>query len=110
MAKRVGKANPDKGRLILVSCDSHWDKRKLYEARTTLKENGYPNTFINEDLTPKQGELFFHSRQAKRKGLLKTTWTENGIVHVKLPDCDQAIILSSLERLHELVPQYSATS
>ena len=102
-ATRIGKVRADKGRPILVTCQSHWDKRRLYAARLLLRTKGYENTFINEDLTPKQGELFYHTRKAKLQKLIHTSWTENGTVY-------KAVMVSSTECLKELVPMYTAPS
>lgn len=105
-AKRIGKVVPDKTRPILVVLNTCWDKRKLYATRTMLKDNGYPNTYINEDLTTTQGELFFHARKAKVQGCVKSTWTENGVVFLKLNHAEQATVVSSINRLKELIPNY----
>ena len=90
-AKRVGKPRPNKSRTILVSCDNYWDKRKMYAARTTLRNNGYENTYINEDLPPRQGEIYYHARQAKKQELIKSTWTDHGVVYIKLCSEEQAV-------------------
>ena len=106
-AARIGKSKQDKSRLILVSCKSHWDKRNLYAARTSLKASGYQDTFINEDLSQKQGELFFHARKAKVQKLFYTTWTENGTVYVKVEPNTKASVISSIEELKRLAPTYT---
>ena len=109
-ATRVGKPKSDKGRPILVVCESHWDKRKLYDTRTTLKDHGYENVYINEDLTPKQSELFFHARKAKNQKLIHTTWTDNGAISIRTRQGVQAIKVSSIEALKSLVPDYNMPS
>jgi TolA-binding protein len=105
-ARRVGKPRPNKTRPILVSCDMYWDKRRLYAARTTLKDCGYENTYINEDLPPRQGELYFHARQAKNQKLATSTWTDHGVVFIKLRSEDQAVQVSSLDNLKHLIKDY----
>ena len=107
VAKRIGKVVANKTRAILVTCESHWDKRKLFAARTQLKECGYENTYLNEDLTPRQGEIFFHARNAKKQSLIKSSWTDNGTVWVKPLVGDQPFQVSSLEHLKTLLPNYT---
>jgi hypothetical protein len=106
-AKRIGKTKTNKIRPILVVCDTYWDKRKLYGARTTLKDKGYTNVYINEDLPPTQGEIFYHARQAKNQKLIKSTWSENGTIQIKPLDTEQALPVSSLDKLKELIPDYA---
>jgi hypothetical protein len=102
-ASRIGK-NAGK-RPIKICCTSYWDKRKIFAKRTSLKEAGYNNVFVNEDLSKGQAEVFFHSRKAKQQKLIQTTWTQNGSIYVKMATNDIQLI-PTLERLRQLVPLY----
>jgi hypothetical protein len=107
-ATRVGKVRAGKGRPILVTCQSHWDKRRLYASRLLLRTKGYENTYINEDLTPKQSELFYHTRKAKLQKLIHTSWTDNGTFYIKRIAGAKATMVSSVDDLKELLPTYTA--
>jgi hypothetical protein len=106
-AKRIGKTAENKVRSILVCCDTYWDKRKLYAARTTLQDKDYPDVYINEDLPSKQAEVFFHTRQARKQKLIKSAWTENGLVSIRITEGRPAQPINSIEKLKELVPEYT---
>jgi hypothetical protein len=102
-AARLGK---NEGyRPIKVSCTSYWDKRKLYSARLGLKDAGFNQTFINEDLSRAQVDLFYHARKAKTQGLTESAWTENGSVFIRVRG-STAQLIPSLERLKQIVPGY----
>jgi hypothetical protein len=106
-AKRIGKVADNKTRSILVCCNTYWDKRKLYAARTTLQDNNYADVYINEDLPSKQAELFFRARQARKQKLIKSAWTENGLITIRIAEGGQALTIGSIEKLTELVPEYT---
>ena len=48
--------------------------------------------FINEDLPKSQQTLLLHCRKARRLNKLVTSWTEDGVVHIKTADHDDLII------------------
>jgi hypothetical protein len=99
--KTIGRNNS-----ILIHFESVWDKRKLYAARLKLKDHGFENLFISEDLLKTQSEIFFHCRQARKMNLVQSTWSFNGSVYLKQAE-GGGLIVSSLERLHTLVPLYT---
>jgi hypothetical protein len=102
-ASRIGKSMGK--RPIKVAFTNHWDKRKLYLARTTLKEAGFPETYFNEDLSQTQSELFFHARKAKVQKQIISTWTQNGSIYIKILG-GEAQLIPTLDRLKLMLPQY----
>ena len=91
--------------IIEFSC--HWDKSSTYRERTKLKQKGHLGVFINEVLNPSQGKLFFLTRCAKKQGLIKSTWTQDGNIFVsKEIDGEQQMAeVKSQEHLLQLVPR-----
>ena len=54
-ARRIGKANPDKPRLIRVTCSNADEKRSILKnARKLRSLTQFSKVFINSDLTPMQ--------------------------------------------------------
>ena len=68
---------------------------------------GHKGVFINEALNPSQGKLFFLTRCAKRQGLIKSTWTQDGNIFVsKEVDGEQQMAeVKSQDHLLQLVPR-----
>ena len=102
-AVRIGN-NAGK-RPVKVVCTSHWDKRMVYAKRIALKNAGYENIFINEDISKVQSEVFFHAWKAKQQKLVGSTCTQNGSIHVKMENGD-VLLIPSVERLMKMVPLY----
>ena len=121
-AKRLGKKNENvsRPRQILVQLGSHWDRKKLYAARSKL--NGYKDTngqtpydkvFFNEDLDKQQASLFYKGRQAKKNGLIKSIWTYGSQVYFARLGSEAPIALTSESQLPQptaQVSQMAATS
>jgi hypothetical protein len=66
---RVGKPNPerpDKPRDILVKCVSYRLRQKLYNLRSTFKDNGYAHSYVTEDLTRSRRYILFKARELVR--------------------------------------------
>ena len=105
-AKRIGrKKDNNKPRPVLASFDSHWDRRKLFASRIQLRSNGYPNVFINEDLTKKQTELFFLTRMVQKEKLVKNTWTLNGSISVRTNDGTEFVV-ADVAALKKIAPGF----
>ena len=49
----------------------------------SLPNDAGKGIYVNEDLTKKTAELFYHARMAKRSNLIKSCWTEGGILSVR---------------------------
>ena len=100
-ARRLGKKREDgQPRSVLVQLASFWDKRKLMATRMSLRAAGFEKVFINEDLTKDQASLFFEARQARKTNdNIKSTWTENGIIYIRVVGQPSPQQISSKEEL-----------
>lgn len=93
---RVGKPNPQKPRDIIVKFATYRARQTVYKSRGLLKDNGYKNTFINEDLTRKRSSMLFKARQLVKNGHLTGAWSSDGNILVK--DSDSKIHRIDSER------------
>ena len=106
-ARRLGKvksqqndANTPKPRAVLVELSSNWEKRKLYAARTKLKNTtDYSQVFFNEDLDKNSSELFYKARQAKKMHKIKSIWTYGCQVFFTNLGSELPILLTSPSQL-----------
>ena len=98
-ARRIGKKLENrKSRLVLVELTSVWDKRKLMASRMSLREKGFPDMYFNEDLTKDQAGIFYQARQAKKTcPNIKSAWTENGVVLLRIEGRAQPIAVNNNE-------------
>ena len=55
-----------KGRLMLVKFASKEDAAALFEKRFTLKDVGFPNVYLNKDMSKEEREIQFKLRQELR--------------------------------------------
>ena len=78
---RVGKLNPNNPRDIIVKFTFY--RQKLYLTRSSLKDNGFKITFINEDLTSRRSSLLFNARALVKSGSLLGAWSSDGNILVK---------------------------
>lgn len=70
-----------KVRPILISFNNVWKRREIYRQRVKgLKNSGL---FICEDLPREQMTLAYMARECKRKGKIKSTWTQDWQIMVK---------------------------
>ena len=61
-----------------------WDRRKVYSSRLGLRNLEMARSvFINEDLTKTTADLFYEARQIRRRNLIKSCWTEGGVLHIR---------------------------
>ena len=121
-AKRIGKkseSNP-KPRQILVELGNHWDRKKLYAARSklttyTVEENAvstkpYKKVYFNEDLDKQQASLFYKGRLAKKNGSIKSIWTFGCQVYFAKLGSQAPIALTAESQLPVQANQMAATS
>ncbi len=105
--QRLGKPNTEetaetaRKRPVKVMLNNHWDKRIIYSARTKMYGKGNIGIFINEDLPKIQQTLLMICRKAKRANKLETSWTEDGIVHVKISKHIPDVIIRNIEQLEK---------
>lgn len=104
-AYRVGKQEDGKPRTVLVKFERETVKRKVYVARTKLKNTIYKNSvYFNEDLTQDKANLFYEARQLVRKKHFFQAWTFNGHVFAKCTVSGRPHKLTSVEQMKSLVP------
>ena len=121
-AKRIGKkseSNP-KPRQILVELGNHWDRKKLYAARSklttyTVEDNAvstkpYKKVYFNKDLDKQQASLFYKGRLAKKNGLIKSIWTFGCQVYFAKLGSQAPIALTAESQLPVQANQMAATS
>ena len=103
-ARRLGKPKEDatKSRQILLELSSNWEKRKLYAARTKLKnhsKSSLNSVFFNEDLDKSSSELYYKARQAKKSNKIKSVWTYGCQVFFTNLGSEQPILLNLANQL-----------
>ena len=103
-ARRLGKIKEDstKHRQILLELSSNWEKRKLYAARTKLKNHSntsLKSVFFNEDLDKSSSELYYKARQAKKQAKIKSVWTFGCQVYFTKLGSEQPISLNLASQL-----------
>ena len=103
MKRQQNGEDTPKPRAILVELASHWEKRKLYAARTKLVNTDlYSNVFFNEDLDKNSSELYYKGRQAKKQAKIKSIWTYGCQVFFTKLGSEQPILLTSASQLPQL--------
>ena len=116
-ARRLGKVKANtsgdsqssspKPRQILVELTSNWEKRKLYAARSKLKDHdktALHDVYFNEDLDKSSSELYYKARLAKRQHKIKSVWTFGCQVYFSKLGSEQPILLSNTAQLPALNP------
>ena len=84
---RLGATEQTKPRALIMKFATYRVRNRVYRSRTSLKNapehnDGQP-IYINEDLTKKRANLIYQTRQLKRNGKIKDSWTFDGRVLVK---------------------------
>ena len=104
-ARRLGKVkegdNP-KPRQILLELSSNWEKRKMHEARSKLKNHdktSLQSVYFNEDLDKSSSELYYKARMAKKQRKIKSVWTFGCQVYFTLLGTEQPILLNNASQL-----------
>ena len=71
-------------RPLIVKFNNMWDRRKVYANRLGLRhvENAR-SIFINEDLTKQTAEMFYTARQLRKRNIIKSAWTEGGVLNIR---------------------------
>lgn len=80
-----------KPRDIIVKFVSYRTRANFYKARVLTKSRGYKGVFINEHLTKSRGKLLYEARRRVKSKQLKSAWSIDGTVMVKLNDADPDI-------------------
>ena len=88
---RLGKprtASEQKPRDIIVKFVSYRKRALFYKARILTKSRGYRGVYINEHLTMARGNLLYEARRRVKSKQLKSAWSSDGVVMVKLNDAN----------------------
>lgn len=80
-----------KPRDIVVKFVSYRARAKFYKARVLTKSKGYRGVFINEHLTRSRGALLYEARRRVKSRQLKSAWSMDGAIMVKLNDANPDI-------------------
>ena len=76
---------------IIVKFVSYRARAKFYKARVLTKSKGYRGVFINEHLTRSRGALLYEARRRVKSRQLKSAWSMDGAIMVKLNDANPDI-------------------
>ena len=74
-AHRISKKIPGKSRQMLVKFENRGDRLKFLAGRNELKQSGYEDVYISEDLTPLRFKLFHVVRKSEDA---KNAYTRDG--------------------------------
>ena len=104
--RRLGKTAPNKVRPVLVEFTSHWEKRKFYSAKSTLKKKKMDKIFFNEDLDKESAKLYYLGRNAKKADLIKSIWTYGcQVFFTRKGPSTQPILLTNESQLPSATPR-----
>lgn len=82
--KTTSNATPNRPRDIIIKFATFRARQKVYASRSALKSTqSFRKAFLNEELTKKRGEVFYHARKLAKDGRIKSAWTRNGIIVLK---------------------------
>lgn len=76
---------------IIVKFVSYRARAKFYKARVLTKSKGYRGVFINEHLTRSRGTLLYEARRRVKSRQLKSAWSMDGAIMIKLNDANPDI-------------------
>ena len=77
-----------KPRDIIVKFISYRKRASFYKARILTKSRGFQGVFINEHLTKTRAKLLYEARRRVKSKQLKSAWSSDGTVMIKLNDAD----------------------
>lgn len=82
---RKGTAKESGSQRIIVRFCNRRLKQKVYGARKSLKTSQTQGqVFINEHLTPRTAEIFFHARKLLKEKKIEKCWTHDCVVYTKV--------------------------
>ena len=86
---------------IMLTVTTYRRKLEIVRAKKKLKDCD-ERIYINESLTPKQGELYADSRKLVKQKLIEATWTRDGTIYVKEKKDSNPVVIISHKYLNEL--------
>ena len=99
LRKRTG--NNDRKPDILLTLTTHKKKIEIMREKKKLKQLDSV-VYINEHLTPSQGEIFAEARARLKKKTLCATWTRDGLTFVKVQEGDQPTPVKTMDKLNAI--------
>lgn len=110
---RMGKSKNNSKKTIVRFVNRKFAKKALINRKKLITMDksslGLSNdVFINENLTPENGKIYFHCRQLKRLRKVENTYTRDGIVHLASPNIEDGKLVKifHLNSLYDLFPEY----
>ena len=110
---RMGKSKKSSKRTIVRFVNRRYAKKALINRKKLITMDksslGLSNdVFINENLTPQNGKIYFHCRQLKRIRKIENTYTRDGIVQIASPDIEggKHVKIFHMNSLYELFPDH----
>ena len=79
---RYRSFKPGNPQRTLIRFRSQEVQQRFYEMRFNLKQT-FPDTYITEDLTKNNAELFKMARDLRKGKKVLSTWTKNCVIYVK---------------------------
>lgn len=73
----------DKPRDFIIKFTSYRSHQKLFLRRSSLKNHGYKNIYVNEDLTRKRSNLLFKAHELVKSKHFIGVWSSDGKILVK---------------------------
>ena len=110
---RMGKSKNNSKKTIVRFVNRKFAKKALINRKKLITMDKSllglsDNVFINENLTPQNGKIYFHCRQLKRSGKIENTYTRDGIVQITSQSVENGKYLKiyHIQTLYELFPDY----
>ena len=115
LCHRFGKPDAtSKSKKTIVRFVNRKNCNKIFENKKKLNENnnGKHNfregtkIFVSESLTPMNESIAFNCRKLKRKELIHSCYSRNGIINIKMTDKSRPIKIFHMERLVNLFSDF----
>ena len=110
---RMGKSKKSSKRTIVRFVNRRYAKKALINRKKLITMDksslGLSNdVFINENVRPQNGKIYFHCRQLKRIRKIENTYTRDGIVHIASPDIEggKHVKIFHMNSLYDLFPDH----
>lgn len=78
---RIGRPNNNRPRQVIVKMASNRNKESVFKNKKSLATTPIS---LNEDLTQARAHLLYRAREARKRGIIMSTWSYDGRVVVKL--------------------------
>ena len=103
---RTGKQRPSKPCDILVKFATYRARNRLYKARSSAKDKGYMDIYVNEDLTYERSRILFLARQLIKSKSLSQAWSHDGTILLKLLGSDTVHRVNTEAEFIKLCPAF----